>query len=220
MKARVLLLLFLLCASPVSAATTYFGFGTDSSGTATGTPNADGGYGNGFAFSFWMDESASGFADSVFVTAFTCPGSGNQDVVDISAYVTATSGSPTIQMAIYSEDGSTLMSRGTSAVTMSGGPSWQGHQSAGVITQSVPLVGGVRYIVFQTHSATGVYSIHGNSAELGSTKSSLNQTSYIGAIPTSTPATNGSIFAAMVRVGVQAQAGGGGSTVRHRVNNQ
>lgn len=112
-------------------AVTYFGRGCDAAGALNVTPA--------------YQNAGTHFIRSKNVT-LTCPGSGNQDVVDLSHYCHFSTGSPFIRIMVYSANLATLFAYGTTRVAVvGGGGSWQGHQSQGVITQLAPLVGGTAY---------------------------------------------------------------------------
>jgi hypothetical protein len=197
------------------AAVTYFGYGVNSDGSVNGTPTADGGYGNGFNFSFWADPAWA--TDSgTYATYFTCPGTGSFDVHDISAYLNATAGTPTLHLGVY--DAVTpfaLMARGTSSTTMGAGANWYGHQSQAAITQTTALTGGSTYVVLFTSGTSGTYSIHSNSLRSENNVNKINTTSYVGAIPATLPSPTGINAMLMVRIGVQV-AGGGGAAPKLR----
>lgn len=191
------------------AAVTYFGFGVNSTtGAATGTPSEDGGYNN---ITLWMQPSFL----SEFAAYFTCPGTGPQNVVDISSYCRSTAGSPQLQCAVYDDAGTTLMARGTSAVSITGSVGFQGHQSAGVITQSSTLTGGNLYCFFHTLSGatSSVYT-----SDLNTNNAfGYELATYVGSIPAAVPTPTGNLRAYMCRIGVEPAGGGGGSATRHRV---
>jgi hypothetical protein len=114
--------------------TTYFGYpssGADPTG-ATEDGNAD-----------------ITIRNNVYTTGFTCPGSGNMTIDEISAWVNARGGAGNIRLAIYSES-NILVAQGTAQVAVSGSsPSWQGHMSSGSITGG-PLVAGTIYRIAYT----------------------------------------------------------------------
>lgn len=182
-------------------AVTYFGFGVDSSGNVSGTPSPDTGYGAA-TFTYWVDPAYG--ADN-FAAYFACPGVGSFDVVDICAYLNETSNGSTFQLGVYDLiTPFALMAYGTSAVAMVAGPSWQGYQSAGVITQVTPLTGGHCYGVLQTHPAGGTYTVNFGDLGINLTSSTkLNTTSYSGAMPANLPTPTGNQYTLMVRIGVQ-----------------
>jgi hypothetical protein len=79
-----------------------------------------------------------------YTTGFTCPGSGYQNVVELSAWVEASGAGNHMRMAVYNSSDQ-LMAQGSAEVELSGGPSWQGHMSAGAITVTTQLTGGTTY---------------------------------------------------------------------------
>lgn len=142
---------------------------------------------------------------------FACPGSGNQDVQDLSVWIDFATSGIHVRVAVYSDDGSTLMAQGSSAVAVSA-LGWQGHLSAGAITQSSPLVGGTNYrlIASSDGNAEWYYVVTG-SANDNQFVNALDETAgYPGTAP------SGTDFGAhlVIRCGVQPSGGGGGSAKR------
>jgi hypothetical protein len=78
---------------------------------------------------------------------WTCPGTGNQSVLELSAYVKMSAGSCNIRMGIYSSDGSTLVASADSEIAVSNTSyEWKAMTS---ITGG-PLTGGTNYKLFLT----------------------------------------------------------------------
>jgi hypothetical protein len=87
-------------------------------------------------------------------TTFTCPGTGNEDIVELSAYLQTYQGSPLVRLAVYDLSGN-LMAQGNAAFTPTVTFGWQGHIGAANITQINPLVGGQNYKLAITSSGDG-----------------------------------------------------------------
>lgn len=111
----------------------------------------------------YTDESGSGWdsGDSGYTIwngnlVFTCPGTGLQNVEEISCYLRLDSGSGNVRLAVYSLDGATKICEGSSEVAVVGAGSWQGHIGAGNITPNpAQLTGGTSYkIAFTLDSNT------------------------------------------------------------------
>lgn len=92
-------------------------------------------------------------ASGIFVwspVTFTCPGSGDQNIQELSTWINLnTAPSCSVRLGIYSST-DTKIAEGTSAVSLSSGAAWQGHmtqsavKAAGGVTPGV-LTGGVEY---------------------------------------------------------------------------
>jgi len=78
--------------------------------------------------------------------SYTCPGSGNQVISELSCYVKINSGTPSIRLGLYNSSGS-LVCQGAAAVALSGSSySWQGHMSQAALTPNpYNLTGGATY---------------------------------------------------------------------------
>ena len=115
--------------------TTYFGYpanGADPSGTTADL------------------NTAIVIGNGAYTTGFTCPGSGLQNIDEISAWVSDTSNDPgSIRLAVYDALEGNLMAQGSARVRVGSGSSasWQGHMSAGAITVSHQLTGGTTYYI-------------------------------------------------------------------------
>jgi len=168
---------------------TYFGQ-CDSSGNPTGDTNET------------LDLNWFGFSGK----SFTCPGSGNQTVKDLSAYVDVNSGSPNIRLSIYDNAGNKVC-EGSAQVAVSGASySWQGHLTQASITPNpVNLTGGAAYRMFIACDASqaGLWAQSGGSS--GDTDYGSND--YTGGFPATIPGdTNYNVWPCL-RVGVDAEAG-------------
>jgi hypothetical protein len=109
--------------------TTYFGNNTTSAGS-------DSGY------------SARCVRNDTAFVSYLCPGSGTQNVQELSAYVGV---SGNVKLAIYSNDYSTLIGQGAAETAVSTGPAWQGHMTAAAMaTNPTQLTGGVEYVLVMT----------------------------------------------------------------------
>ncbi len=107
---------------------TYFGYQTDPDLTY------DSGWGGYLGFSY---------------ATYTCPGSGNQNIQELSAYVYSATGGH-IRMGVYLGSSNALIAEGTAEITVTSTHGWQGHmtqasvKAAGGVSPGV-LVGGVEY---------------------------------------------------------------------------
>ena len=90
---------------------------------------------------------------------FTCPGSGDQNIQELSSYVNLNTATPScaIRLGVYSAS-NTKVAEGTSAVAITSGAAWQGHMSqaavkaAGGVSPGV-LTGGVEYKIAVAYGA-------------------------------------------------------------------
>jgi hypothetical protein len=144
--------------------TTYFGYpanGADPSG-ATQDTNAQITIGN-----------------SGYTTGFTCPGSGLQNIDEISAWVHKPSTAGNIRLAVY-DVSRNLMAQGSAAVAVNSGPSWQGHMTSGGITTTTQLTGGTTYYIRYTKNSnvTSEYYITGSAGDFGYTEATLDIDGY------------------------------------------
>lgn len=82
----------------------------------------------------------------------TCPGVGDQEIQELSAYVDNNgAGTPHIRVAIYSADGATRIAQGAAEVTAPGVRAWTGHLTPADITPNpATLVGGTSYVLVVT----------------------------------------------------------------------
>ena len=102
---------------------------------------------------------ASEWNNNTYLT-FTCPGSGTQNILELSAMVHVGSGSPNIRLAVYSSDYSTLIAQGTSEVVASGASdSWQGHMTAASVGNAT-LTGGTVYILVVSFDSGNLNTDH------------------------------------------------------------
>lgn len=162
-------------------ATTYFG-ACDSSGN----PNtADG-----------SDSANNGLITGCNTMTYTCPGTGNQDVLDLAVRAWGTG---TIRVAVYSAAG-TLMAQHTSPVSVGGSAAWVGAGAS--ITQSSVLTGGATYkLEVQPSAETVSWSFVENS-------NNGNVSYTYGAFPSSLPSMDSYIRHPIMRCGVDTAAGG------------
>ena len=80
-----------------------------------------------------------------YVTGFTCPGSGSQTVMEISAYTRAVMGAPMQRLAIYSSS-HVLLCEGSTYNVLFSTEGWQGHLTQSSMTPNpCTLTGGVQY---------------------------------------------------------------------------
>jgi uncharacterized Zn-binding protein involved in type VI secretion len=78
---------------------------------------------------------------------FTCPGTGTQNIVELSAMVHIGTGTPNIRCAVYSADYDTVIAQGTAKVAVSGSSdTWQGHMTAASVGNA-SLTGGTNYVL-------------------------------------------------------------------------
>lgn len=179
--------------------TTYFGL-CDSAGNPTGSATDSSGGGSA---TLWNNTA---------VDVFTCPGSGPQTVVEITADLNISGAGANMRCAIYDSSGTTLIAQGSAAVAISGATdSWQGHVGQANITPNpVTLTGGTSYILVVTVSAGSGGTTHGDAA-LSSSKFDLTDRTggFAGALPAGTIAEP----VWPIRVGVVAAGGGAGTTL-------
>src|SRR5258708_5241735 len=171
-------------------ATTYFGL-CDSAGNPTGAAAGN----TGGAETDWNGTQT-----------YTCPGSGSQTIVEISADLKNVT-NYNVRLAIYNTAGMTLIAQGTAAVAVSGAAdSWQGHIGQANITPNpVTLTGGTNYLIvvsasgdMQTdHAVTGASGV--------GVFASVDETA---GYPANLPASSNTTLLFPVRVGVQPPAGG------------
>ncbi len=104
------------------------------------------------------------------------------------------------------------MAQGNSAqlLGVNGTPTWQGHLTAGAITQFSPLVGGTNYRLIGSTDAAAVWTyIFAGSANDWQYISNLDET---GGYPTPAPSPGSDVGAQIIiRCGVQPSGGGGGA---------
>lgn len=123
-------------------ATTYFGYNTQ------GASNV-----NINNTTTWMGTFTGGGTDD------TCPGTGNQDIKNLAAYVRYYSGgSGSFRLAVYRASDSALVCHGTNPVSFPSGWAWTGHDPATDITWVIgtTLVGGTKYKLAITASGTNI----------------------------------------------------------------
>ncbi len=132
-----------------TATITYFGYTT-----VGGTPYT-------LATSWWRNKT--------YVAGFNCPGSGNQRVTELTAYVSQPSGSPNIRLAVYNTS-AVVVCEGTSEVAIGTSAAWQGHIGSSTIKVaggSAPctLTGGTQYdLAFSVDGITAVGYYNAGSA--------------------------------------------------------
>ncbi len=211
MKYLKLSIAVLFCVSvlaPHALATSCFGLGID-----TGT----------CAVNVSVGTDLSGVASWIFWNSssnlYTCPGSGDQNVVALLSWINQSSiGTGLTRLAIYDSGTGALMAYGTSAHTntiQAGGTyGWEGHATSGEITQVTPLTGGNTYVVVLTGNAPTNTSYGYVSGSSGSSQNYVTGSDYTsGSFPSNTsglpsPSTN---VANIVRVDVTAAGGSGGT---------
>ncbi len=98
-------------------------------------------------------------------TAWTCPGTGNQTLIELSAYSKSAGGAAgTTYLAIYNAGNRSLVAKGSGAVTVSSTSwGWVGHVGAANLTPAggsagdpVTIVGGNTYLIVQSQSSSDV----------------------------------------------------------------
>ena len=135
------------------------------------------------------------------VVPFTCPGSGNQDVVALGHYCYGSSAS--IRCAVYSTDGNTRYAQGNAGVTPAASAAWAVHSG---ITQDSPLTGGNNYMLVV--SSSGIIS--NGYATVASNGCKYASGDYVaGGFPATLSLSSGYTHLPIVRCGVDAAAGGG-----------
>lgn len=163
-------------------ATTYFGH-CDSSG------NPGSAEGN--------DAANSNLITGCNTLTYTCPGSGEQDILDLAVRAYGSSGS--IRVAVYSSAGS-LMAQHTNPVNVGGSVAWVGAGAA--ITKVANLTGGATYKLEVQPSSDSVYWAFTENSGNGNTSYSY------GAFPSTLPSMDGYIRHPIMRCGVDTAAGG------------
>ena len=139
---------------------------------------------------------------------FTCPGTGTQNVLDISAYLRLESASGNVRLAIYSSDGSTLICQGTAEIAVTGSGGWIGHVGAANITPNpAQLTGGTNYKVAMDFDSNtvGQAKIAGSAGDFLYTRPADDYTTI--GFPASLPAPSNSVYHFRIRAGVEPAAG-------------
>jgi hypothetical protein len=165
---------------------TYFGNQTESNTTAIGA-----------VVMIWMPYTGS----------FTCPGSGNQVVKELSSKVGTTGN---IRLCIYNA-GSPFAKKveGTGEVAVSGGTTtWQGHMTQASMTPNpATLTGGANYILAMASDNSSTVISYNASPTYDT---DLNFADYTGGLPSAPPSSDGqsgSDF--LIRCGVDQEVAGG-----------
>jgi hypothetical protein len=136
---------------------------------------------------------------------WTCPGTGTQNIVELSVYGYINTGTPNIRLSIYSSDGATKIAEGTAEVAVTGGSySWQGHMTAASMGNAT-LVGGTSYKL--VCGADNDMAMRSKSGSSGIARYTLSD--YTGGSPSSLPAGTGNTLIQAIRCGVEPAAGGG-----------
>jgi hypothetical protein len=105
---------------------------------------------------------------------FTCPGSGNQTVVELSSYCKTNGGTPgNIRLAVYNNDWTAKICEGSAEVNVDSSEyGWRGHLvQSGITPNPTTLTGGVKYRIALTQDSTDVrfgYQL-GSSGDIGYT---------------------------------------------------
>lgn len=160
----------------------YFG-GTDIAGNPSGVTNN-----NDNTIIFWKP--------------YTCPGSGNKLVQELSAMMYPTGGlTGIIRLGIYDSTGTTLLGQGISSTSVIGTfDNWQGHMTpASLSVNPLILVGGTDYILALTIGGITCYSTHVDETR---SNGSYNLTDYTGGLPAAVPSITGSYYMYPIRCGV------------------
>lgn len=136
---------------------------------------------------------------------FTCPGSGNQVIKELSAMVHVNSVSVNMRCAIYSADGSTLIAQGAAEVAVAGASdTWQGHLTQASITPNpATVVGGTKYILSCAFSRDAGTS-HCNGNNVGKYASGDKTGGFTAPLPAGSAG-----YHWPTRCGVDAEAAGG-----------
>jgi len=165
---------------------TYFGY------TTVGTFNASN------AMSMWRKNKS-------YITGYTCPGSGNQTVKEISFYTQQTADSANLRLAVY-DSSHNLICQGAEEVAISGDLGWQGHLTQASITPNpCNLTGGVQYdLVWAVDAATNLYYYDNGEADAYT----YNTNDYTGGFPASLADSVNLARIISCRCGVDAAVGG------------
>lgn len=134
---------------------------------------------------------------------YACPGSGLQNVIELSMNCYIYSGSPTIRLAIYNSAGTTLIGQGSAAVTVTGASlTYQGHMT-GAQCNNMQLTGGTTYLLVATIKTATQVAFGYDAAYPGGTTSYIQSGDYTGGFPGSiTPTNTGSPYENQIRCGV------------------
>ncbi len=181
--------------------TLYFG---NVANTAGDLPGGTGHVGGGQSYTAWN-----------YNKVYTCPGSGNQDIQDISSYCDFGGGTAKIRLAVYSSDGTTLMAESSGDITVGSGDgaAWKGSLSAGVITQYHQLVGGTNYRIIVSPKAGGNIDQYYTSAGYTADDHRFNTTDYTAGFPATAPLGTDFLVEACLRCGVQSAASASEETI-------
>jgi hypothetical protein len=166
---------------------TYFGSLTQSGNAATEASITEGNY--------------------TSLLAYTCPGSGNQVVSEISLWCDNAGNTQTgkVRLAIYDSGRTTLIAQGTAAVTVVSTTSWQGHLSAASITPNpAVLVGGTNYTIVYSVDFGGLTNYYNSNAPNAGSHYETND--YTGGFPASITLGSDSGAITSIRAGVDPQA--------------
>jgi hypothetical protein len=119
---------------------------------------------------------------------WTCPGSGNMTVKEISVYCKYYAAQGNILLAIYSADRATLICQGTAEVAITSGMSaydWRGHLTQANITPNpVTLTGGTNYCIVFSMDTANALTIGYSATTNGALNQVVDKTAgYSGALP-------------------------------------
>ena len=159
-----------------------------------------------------LDFYASARCVQWYASGYTCPGSGNQTVKELSAYAQIQSGACNIRLGIY-DSSNNLVGYGTSEVAASTTAGWQGHLTESAVQAaaggSCTLTGGSTYKLVLTDDSSS-FNIYYGYDWSSAPDTSFKDTEYTGGFPATLPSPDGTFsgYCAAIRCGVDAEVGG------------
>ena len=151
-------------------------------------------------------------------SGFTCPGSGNQTIKELSLHCYG-DGSATVRIAVYNSAGTSLIAQGSSSFSPSGVSfSWQGHLTQGSITPNpATLTGGATYLLVDSNSYNvGGTGFHFDFSTPGGNVMSYIVTDYSGGFPGSIAASGYQNESFCIRCGVDPASGGSANFLKEQ----
>ena len=158
-------------------------------------------------FNNWSANANYWFRNKGYIDGFTCPGSGNQVVKELSIYAKSAGGTPgNIQVAIF-DSSHNLLGQGVAEVTVDSTiAAWVGHLTQADITPNpLTIVGGTQYdLAFAQDSNDVQYNYTTGSAG----DYTYGTTDYTGGFPATLNDGSDSVNKRPIRCGVDPAAGG------------
>ena len=140
--------------------------------------------------------------------AWTCPGTGNQTVVELGAYVDLDSGS--LRLAIY-DASSNFIAQGDAVITGTHALNWETHtafHNAAGADITPTLMGGANYKLCMSLTAGATCNCRHTAGSAGQGKATSGS-DYTGGYPDPLPAQDDNSRIWCIRCGGEAAAGGG-----------